>query len=283
VLLFGGDWVSQRMAYLAKHYDLPVVFWLHNFAYRERAAFRDIDYAVVPSEFSRRHYWDRLGLDCTVLPNVIEEEATLAKGRCPRYVTLVNPQPAKGVYLFARIASELARRRPDIPLLVVEGRGTADVLRDAGIDVEQLGNIRLMPNTPRPREFYEVTKLLLMPSLWDESFGLAAAEAMYNGIPVLASNRGALPEIIADGGFLFDIPGRYTQETCDVPTAEEVEPWVETIIRLWDDPHEYTAACERAKRHASRWHPGRLGPIYREFFSNLTPQPFPPLGPPGVR
>ncbi len=29
-----------------------------------------------------------------------------------------------------------------------------------------------------------------MPSLMDESFGLVAAEAMLNGIPVLASNRG---------------------------------------------------------------------------------------------
>ncbi|MBA3560811.1 MAG: hypothetical protein H0W30_19715 [Gemmatimonadaceae bacterium] len=63
----------------------------------------------------------------------------------------------------------------------------------------------------------------------------------------------------------------------------KVEPWVETIIRLWDDPHEYAAASERARSHAQRWHPDRLAPIYREFFSNLAPQPFPPLAPPGVR
>ena len=78
-----------------------------------------------------------------------------------------------------------------------------------------------------------------MPSLWNESFGRAAAEAMLNGIPVLASNRGALPETIGDAGFLFDVPARYTPETREVPTAEEVEPWVEAIIRLWDDAAEY--------------------------------------------
>ena len=50
-----------------------------------------------------------------------------------------------------------------------------------------------MPFTPDPRDFYPAvfarTRLLLMPSLWLESFGLVAAEAMLNGIPVLASTR----------------------------------------------------------------------------------------------
>ena len=48
----------------------------------------------------------------------------------PRYVTFVNPQPEKGAAVFARIALELGRRRPEIPLLVVEGRGTADGLAE---------------------------------------------------------------------------------------------------------------------------------------------------------
>ena len=47
--------------------------------------------------------------------------------------------------------------------------------------------------------------------------GLVAAEAMLNGIPVLASNRGALPETIGDAGFLIDIPARYTPETRTCP------------------------------------------------------------------
>jgi hypothetical protein len=46
--------------------------------------------------------------------------------RKPQFVTFVNPEPVKGVYIFARIAAELARRRPDIRLLAVESRGQAD-------------------------------------------------------------------------------------------------------------------------------------------------------------
>jgi glycosyltransferase involved in cell wall biosynthesis len=103
---------------------------------------------------------------------------------------------------------------------------------------------------------------LLVPSLWNESFGLVAAEAMINGIPVLVSDRGALPEVMGTesriedggwriasdrGGFLFDIPEEYTPETTSVPTAEEVEPWVQTIIRLWDDHPLYQGPAGRIK------------------------------------
>ena len=170
-----------------------------------------------------------------------------------------------------------------------------------------------MPFTPDPRAFYPTvyskTKLLLMPSLWDESFGLVAAEAMPNGIPVLASNRRALTETVggsphpnplpegegtkgilpegertegplpAAGGFLFDIPACYRPETREVPTAQEVEPWVQTIIRLWDDAADYDRWSRAARERAQLWHPDRLAPIYRDFFSRITHQPGPPLVP----
>ncbi len=118
-----------------------------------------------------------------------------------------------------------------------------------------------------------------MPSLWEESFGLVAAEAMLNGIPVLASNRGELPDTIGQGGFVFDIPAKYTPETRIVPSAKEVEPWVESIIRLWDDAEFYEQASQNARKEAQRWHPDRIAPIYKEFFSNIFHQPAPPIVP----
>ena len=55
-----------------------------------------------------------------------------------------------------------------------------------------------MPNSPDARRFLAVTKLLLMPSLM-ENAAVVAMEAMFNGIPVLASNRGGLPETVGGG------------------------------------------------------------------------------------
>ena len=112
------------------------------------------------------------------------------------------------------------------------GRGRAEWSRETGIELDRLPNLKFTPSVPDPREFYAVTKVLLMPSLWNESFGLVAAEAMLNGIPILASNRGALPETVGEEGFLFDIPAQYTPVAQMLPAIEEIEPWVETVIRL---------------------------------------------------
>ena len=200
--------------------------------------------------------------------------------RTPRYVTFVNPHPNKGLCIFLRIAEQLLLRRPDIRFLVMSGRSGAAGRQGPSIDFSPFKNIEVWPPVADPREFYAVTKLLLMPSLWNESFGLVAAEAMLNGIPVLASNRGALPETIGDAGFLFDIPARYTPRTRDVPTATEVEPWVETIIKLWDDEAEYERTeSQAAAPEPQLWHPDRLAPIYGEFFSNIIHQAGPPIFP----
>jgi glycosyltransferase involved in cell wall biosynthesis len=41
--------------------------------------------------------------------------------------------------------------------------------------------------------------VVLVPSIWDEPFGLVAAEAQLLGVPVVASDRGALPELMGGG------------------------------------------------------------------------------------
>jgi glycosyltransferase involved in cell wall biosynthesis len=248
---------------------------LHNFAYHDAAFFRPVDAVLVPSRFAQAYYRRTLGLDCTPLPGPWD----WTRVRCPqvqgRYVAFVNPQPDKGVFVFARIAAELARRRPDIPLLVVEGRGTADWLRCTGVDLGALGTISVMPNTPDPRDFYQVSRLVLMPSLWWESFPRVAAEALINGIPVLASRRGGLPETLHEAGFLFDIPERYTPHTRLLPTAEEVAPCIDTIIRLWDEDAYYQQERRRCLAAAEAWRPERLLPRFEEFFSRLLNPPGP--------
>jgi glycosyltransferase involved in cell wall biosynthesis len=267
LLTYGGDWLAQEVMARARRRGVGVVFWLRTCAYHEAGLFRAADAVVVPSRFAREHYRRTLGLACAALPPPLDWEQV----RCPavegRYVTFVNPQPDKGVFLFARLATELARRRPDVPLLVVEGRGGVGWLKATGLDCDDLDNLYLMSTTPDARDFYRVSRLVLMPSLWPETFGRVAAEAMVNGIPVLASRRGGLPEVLERAGFLFDVPACYTPESRALPTPAEVAPWVETILRLWDDAAYYQDQSRRCLAAAEAWRPELLAPRYEALFT----------------
>ena len=106
----------------------------------------------------------------------------------------------------------------------MEGRGTSDALARLPVDLSGLTNLHRMANTPDPRDFYRVSRAVLVPSLWRESLGRVPMEAMVNGIPVLASDRGALPETLGNSGFLFTVPERYTPQSMEIPTAREVAP-----------------------------------------------------------
>ena len=46
--------------------------------------------------------------------------------------------------------------------------------------------------------------IVIIPSVWEEPFGLVAAEAMSNGACIIASKVGGIPEIIKDNGILID-------------------------------------------------------------------------------
>jgi glycosyltransferase involved in cell wall biosynthesis len=52
--------------------------------------------------------------------------------------------------------------------------------------------------------FLSHTKVLLVPSQWPEPFGRVAVEALANGIPVVASRTGGLPEAVGDAGILVE-------------------------------------------------------------------------------
>jgi glycosyltransferase involved in cell wall biosynthesis len=270
LLTYGGHPVCLELMRRAKARGVAVVFHLHNFAYNDRRGFGDVSAFIFPSEYSRRHYRRRVGLDGVMIPDPIQLEKVIAHNPQPKYVTFINPQPDKGAAVFARIALELGRRRPDIPLLVVEGRGKADGLAGLPVDLSGLTNLHRMANTPDPRDFYRVSRVVLMPSLWRESLGRVPIEAMANGIPVLASDRGALPETLGDAGFVFSIPERCTPASGVVPTAQEVAPWVAVIERLWDDPEFEAEHRRRALAEARRWDSTMLADQYEKFFLSLA-------------
>jgi glycosyltransferase involved in cell wall biosynthesis len=267
---YGGGPLAHQIRARARARGIAVVFALHNLSYANARPFTTVDAVIVPSRFAASHYSRTLGLECRVLSNIIDLGRVRAETPTPRYVTFVTPSHEKGVYAFARIADELGRRRPDIPILVVEGRGAEQTLVDCGIDLRARGNVSLMANTPDPRHFWGVTKVCLMPSLCRESQPLVAIEAMANGIPVVGSDRGGIPEVLGKAGIVLSLPERLTPTTRILPAPEEVSPWVEAVIKLWDDEAHYAEHRRIALAESLRWAPEAIEPLYSEFFNTVN-------------
>jgi glycosyltransferase involved in cell wall biosynthesis len=232
---------------------------------------RAVDAVVMPSEFAAEYCREAFGLPGVVLPPPIDLGRAVVEPTGPGYLTFLEPTPARGVYPFARIAHELGRRRPDIPILVVEGRGTEGDVAACGLDLKGPGNLGVMAPARDRRDYWSLTRVCLMPSLGWADQSREVAEALANGIPVIAADRGGLPEALGESGIVLSLPDRLTPATRLLPTAEEVAPWIEAVIRFWDDEefardHRWRASAE-ARRRSLRDDEDR----HRRFFEELRP------------
>lgn len=273
VLTTGGDPLSEALHRLAWQSGAVVVFMLANAGYKstERLGWIHEFWALTPTLAD--HYRQSLGLNPRVVPNVFSRTQFLehrgetgpeAHGN-RGYITLINPSPEKGATLFFRLAELAAKQRPDLQFMAVEARVSAAEWRALGMDPAAQGNITWVRNRRDMRPVYRRTALLLMPSLWFEAAGRVPVEGQLSGIPVLASNRGGLPDQLNGGGFLFDPPEDCIKDYFHMPTAAEVQPWLGCITALLDDPDAWVRASAHARSAAAHFHPDeRMPELARE-------------------
>jgi glycosyltransferase involved in cell wall biosynthesis len=116
-------------------------------------------------------------------------------------------EPRKNVATLLDAYQTLVARRPSTPpLLLAGGAGFRSETILARLATPPLdGRVRHLGyvSDPDREALYRSASLVVMPSL-DEGFGLPALEAMTLGVPVVASNRGALPEVLGGAGVLTD-------------------------------------------------------------------------------
>ena len=187
-------------------------------------------------------------------------------------MTFVNPSLHKGLLLFARLADMLGSRRPDIPILVVQsGHSGGSLNAIPGIDFSKYPQIMAAPPVPTPADYFALTRILVVPSVWEEPFGRVAAEAMINAIPPLVSNRGSLPHVVGGdfseggGGRVLPIPEWMTYKTTQPPERSGGRALVSRpsarcgttplcIIRLRSEPvRSRTSATAKWSRARNTW------------------------------
>ena len=280
VLSYGGHPVLQAALSEARAAGITTIFTLRNLGYYGRRWYRHVDRVLTNSPWLTRHYAERTGLCSTPLVSPVLWSETLAPADDARgFLTFVNPSPHKGAALFARLAERLGEARPDIPILIVQSNtDTAALALAQGVNLTRFPQILVAPPIAMPRDLFALTRVLLVPSLFQEPFGRVAVEAMINGIPAIVSDRGALPETVRDGATVLPVPAWMEAAEARIPAAAEVQPWFEAVTRLWDDPVAYQQAASAARATADRlYSEAALRRQYEDWFTQ--PGPYPALFP----
>lgn len=165
--------------------------------------------------------------------------------RAPGQVALLLPcasiRPHKGVH----VAIEALAHLPPEHVLWVTGdtgdavaKGYLDELRRLAERVHVSERVRFIGARRDVHRVMAAADVVVVPSVWDEPFGLVAAEAQLLGTPVVAARRGALPEVMDGGraGLVFD--------------AEDPASLAEAVARLAADPALRARLAETARARA---------------------------------
>jgi glycosyltransferase involved in cell wall biosynthesis len=193
------------------------------------------------------------------------------------YVLMVNPSVVKGISIFLA----LAERFPDIRFAGLTGWGTTRKDRQA---MAALPNVTILDSVPSIDDVLSQSRLLLMPSLWLEGFGLIAMEAMLRGLPVIASDSGGLVEAKAGTGFVIPVrPLEKFEPVFDethmpkpVEVPQEIEPWVGALRSLLTDRELYQAESDRSRDAAIGFVSKLRASDFEAYLSALRPVVRPP-------
>jgi len=236
VVLTGDNTVPMVIAAMAT--GLPLGVYIHNVEFREMQGVLLPDPAIqyfANSRFTAKRLNSLFGIQSEVLLPLVQPQSYGFRTTREK-ILFINPTILKGVEVFFGIAGRL----PDLQFRVAESWNINGPWRDyCHSRAEALNNIEWVAPTRNPETLYGAAKVLLMPSVWEESFGRSALEAQLSGIPVLASRRGGLPEAVGEGGILLEADAA-------------ADAWSEALDRVCSDRQLYDELSAKALANASR-------------------------------
>lgn len=145
----------------------------------------------------------------------------------------------KGIFFLMDTMRQLADRGFFPTLTIIGDSYVADVF--SSYEVESWWpSVRMVGHLSQRQVFYELSKhkVLVVPSLCYESFGIVALEGLASGCVIIASDRGGLPEAVGNHG--------------EIVSMDNVQLWADSIKQLLDDMHKRRCLLAGVHVHVNR-------------------------------
>ncbi len=223
--------------------DITVVGNDPSFLPVTRFSIEQSDLVTVPSQALRQSTYQNLTLSPSVpievISNFVDTELYRPVQKAEkRRLTVVhnsNFRPVKRVDEVVRIYAAVNARVPCDLVLIGDGPERSKVERLVH-ELNLSETVRFLGKQLNFAQVLAEADVFLLPST-NESFGLAALEALSAGLPVVASDVGGLPEVVVDGdnGFLC--------------APDDSAAMVDAVYRLLSDPVLYRRFAASARAH----------------------------------
>jgi N-acetyl-alpha-D-glucosaminyl L-malate synthase BshA len=206
--------------------------------------------------------------DIEVIPNficqhdyarhpVVELRASLAPPGLPLLVHVSNFRPVKRPVDCVEILSRVTKKGIDTRLVMVGDGSERTNVEHRARCLGLYDKCVFVGKQPKIVEYLSAADVLLLPSD-QESFGLAALEAMACEVPVIASRVGGIPEVVTDG------------ETGFLSAVGDVDKMAEDAARLLTDETLRREMGKRARESAvTRYRTDLVIPQYLEYYNKV--------------
>jgi len=177
----------------------PPQLWRYSGKFKEIVE-NETDCLIAPSDYLRMKMLEKYKLRAVTIPNFVPEPPSnieLTKKYSSFFIYAGVLEIHKGVMVLLEVYKEIADKIDEKLFIVGEGsmkRKLARYINRHGLNSKVFLLGRVKRNTLL--SLLKSAKALIIPSMWPENCPLIALEAISLGTPVIASNKGGLPEIV---------------------------------------------------------------------------------------